>query len=86
MRNDARPALSARTPPRWDQGSRFFTVAIAALVASWTGIVVVLMVADVWDESRALVLFQNHGFVDLVWSNWMQASGEGVVPVVLGRA
>ncbi len=41
--------------------SRALRVGIVLMVLVWAAIVVKLMVTDVWDESRALNLFQHHG-------------------------
>ncbi len=56
-----------------------FAIGIVCAVLLWTGVVVGLMVTDVWDESRALVLFQDHGLVELLSSNWKQTETGGVV-------
>ena len=49
------------------------------MVLVWAAIVVKLMVTDVWDESRALNLFQHHGPTKLISSNWMQDASRDVV-------
>jgi len=65
--------------PREGVERRSWVVAVGVVVILWTAVVAQLMVADVWDESSALALFQEYGFAELLSSNWKQAEAGGVV-------
>lgn len=65
--------------PRERVERRSWVVAVGVVVILWTAVVAQLMVADVWDESSALSLFQEYDFAELLSSNWKQAEAGGVV-------
>ncbi len=64
-----------RDPSRW-----LLLGARILVFASWIGVVSALMVTDLWDESRGLVLADQLDFVELVRTTTVQdPTGEGVL-------
>lgn len=60
--------------------SRRLTAGVRILViASWIGLVFALMVTDLWDESRGLVLADRLDFVELVQTTTVQTSTGGSI-------
>jgi len=77
-----RPAVAddRGTPVRQNPSPRVLTVARVLVVLIWIGVVAALMVTDLWDESRGLVLADRLDFVELIRTTTVQEStGEGVL-------
>jgi hypothetical protein len=60
-------------------GRYMLTAGRMVVVAGWIAVVAMLMVTDVWDESRGLELFHSADLGDLLRSNWKQDAGQGLV-------